>query len=92
MLTLFAVVACTQTDEVEIRQIVFNVEGMYCAGCVGAITNEIQRIDGVSNVSVSLEDSLVVFNVPSNKMPSDESLRKTIEDLGYIVHFKEDTE
>jgi copper chaperone len=92
LLTAFGLIACSSAEEHDIRQVVFTVEGMYCEGCVGAVTNEIQRIDGATNISVTLDDSLVVFSVPSNKMPSDEALRKAIEDLGYIVHLNTDSE
>jgi copper chaperone CopZ len=92
IISVLLVAACSNSEEPETRQIVFNVEGMYCAGCVGAITNEIQRIDGASNISVTLDDSLVVFDIPSNKIPDQQTLRKAIEDLGYIVHFKSEVE
>ena len=40
-----------------------------------------------SGVQVTLADSTVVFQVREDQEPSQDQIRKTIEDLGYKVHF-----
>jgi copper chaperone CopZ len=79
--------ACTAQNHGEERQIIFHVEGMFCESCVGAVTNEIERMNGTSNVNVTLEDSTVVFTIPANRVPDRETIRESIERLGYTVHF-----
>jgi copper chaperone CopZ len=37
----------------------FHVDGMTCAHCTNAVTEEVHRIDGVSDVAVDLEHHLV---------------------------------
>lgn len=84
--------ACGSQSEPEKREVVFTVGGMYCESCVSAVTNEMNRIDGVSDVNVTLTDSTVVFSAPDNKMPDQERIKRSIEALGYTVHFSNDTE
>lgn len=37
------------------------VEGMKCMGCVAAVKNELEGIDGVEGVSVDLDSGLAVI-------------------------------
>lgn len=87
LLATLLIGACASENEQSVREVVFHVEGMYCESCVGAVTNEMNRMDGVQNVQVTLADSTVVFRVPENREPSHDEIRKAIEDLGYKVHF-----
>lgn len=89
---LLFIVACSERPVEEQREVIFHVEGMFCESCVGAVNNEINRMSGVSNVTVTLEDSTVTFTAPANRIPDRELIRKSIEDLGYIVHFDLNTE
>ncbi|MCC5925244.1 MAG: heavy-metal-associated domain-containing protein [Bacteroidetes bacterium] len=86
-LLIIVLMGCSNKESTEEREVVFHVEGMFCESCVGAVTNEMRRINGVSNISVSLEDSSVVFTVPSNRVPDRSHIRESIENLGYKVHF-----
>ena len=47
------------------QTIEFNITGMTCDHCVNAVTNAVKEIDGVSDVSVSLEakSAVVTGNV-----------------------------
>ena len=41
---------------------VVGIDGMTCSGCSGAVENVIRKIDGVSNVVVSLEPGQAVVH------------------------------
>ncbi|MCA9832126.1 MAG: copper ion binding protein [Dehalococcoidia bacterium] len=42
------------------QTIEFNVTGMTCDHCVNAVTNAVKELEGVSDVSVSLENKSAV--------------------------------
>jgi copper chaperone len=86
VLSLFA--ACTGEPELPVEEIRFHVSGMYCDGCVKAVTVELERLDGLSDVQVSLEDSSVVFKAPQNKIPTNQQLSELMEELGYTAIFE----
>lgn len=58
------------------------VNGMMCMHCVKSVTDALNAMDGVSDVSVTLETKMVSFSAdPSLK----EKIVETIEDLGFEV-------
>lgn len=86
LLALLFVLGCSpEAPDVQKREISFHVAGMYCAGCVAAITDKMQKLDGAEDVRVTLEDSLVVASFPENKIPSQEELSTLLEELGYTL-------
>lgn len=53
---------------------VIKIKGMSCAHCVASVTEALNRIDGVTNVKVSLEKAEATY---TETKPVD---RKTIKD------------
>lgn len=75
---------CTQNEpDLPVEEVSFHVAGMYCDGCVKSISDKMKKIDGATDVRVTLKDSLVVFNIPKNKIPADNELAEMLEELGY---------
>ncbi len=89
--SFFLFLSCTseKQPEPELQEVSFHVSGMYCDGCVKAITVELQRIEGLSGVKVTLKDSLVVFNAAEENIPSKEKLSALMEELGYEAIFED---
>ena len=60
------------------------VEGMTCGGCVANVTKLLKAVDGVEQVTVTLQpgEAKVTFD-PARTGPA--VLRSTIEDAGYDV-------
>jgi copper chaperone len=58
------------------------VKGMTCGGCVASVERVLRGLDGVGEVSVSLEngEAEVKFDLERVK---PEALRSAIEDAGY---------
>jgi copper chaperone CopZ len=84
LLSFFVAFSCTkEIEEVPVQEVSFNVVGMYCDGCVKAIGDRMKKIDGATDVKVTLRDSLVVFNIPQNKVPTSEELSAMLVELGY---------
>ena len=66
------------------EQVVINVEGMTCGGCVQSVTKAIQRLDGVEQANVSLEGMIasVIFD---RSKTSEDKIKQAVRDAGYDV-------
>lgn len=67
-------------------ELLFNVEGMMCAGCENRVKTALGEIDGVDEVVANHENGTVL--VKMNKEVSKEDIAEVIENLGFDV--KED--
>ena len=67
-------------------ELVFNVEGMMCAGCENRVKSALEEIEGVAEVIANHENGTVV--VKMNKALKREEIAEIIENLGFDV--KED--
>ncbi|MBN1882570.1 MAG: heavy-metal-associated domain-containing protein [Deltaproteobacteria bacterium] len=57
------------------------IKGMSCQHCVKAVTGALTNIDGIKNISVSLQNGEAVFDEVG---PVDyDEVRRNIEDAGY---------
>jgi copper chaperone CopZ len=64
----------------------YGVTGMTCAHCVAAVTNEIGRIAGVSNVAIDLVvGGTSRVTVTSAEPLPMESVRDAIDEAGYTL-------
>jgi copper chaperone len=61
----------------------FNVVGMTCGHCVGAVTSEVSKIDGVTKVDVDLASGAVT--VESDRPVDPNALVAAIDEAGYTV-------
>ncbi|MFV2195137.1 heavy-metal-associated domain-containing protein [Nocardiopsis sp. LOL_012] len=62
---------------------VYDVEGMSCGHCVGAVTEEVTAVPGVTGVEVDLETGRVT--VTSDGPVDADSVRSAIDEAGYGV-------
>ena len=58
------------------------IEGMHCMNCVAAVKRELEAIEGVTKVDVSLEEAQAIVEVEN---VADETLQEAIEDIGFDV-------
>ena len=61
---------------------VINIKGMTCMGCVKSVKNVLERIPGVSNADVSLENAQVTIQHDDAITGSDQ-LKQAIKDAGF---------
>lgn len=59
------------------------VQGMSCNHCVMAVTKALNKIDGISDVTVDLEKGEATFN--RTELVSMDQVKKQIEEEGYTV-------
>ncbi|WAH37629.1 heavy-metal-associated domain-containing protein [Alicyclobacillus dauci] len=60
------------------------IQGMSCSGCVNAVTNALESVDGVQKVDVSLDknEAQVIYD---EHVVTLDALRSAVEDAGYDV-------
>ena len=59
----------------------FTVTGMTCAHCVASVTEEVQEIEGVTDVTVDLASG--ALRVSSEQPLSDADVKAAVEEAGY---------
>ena len=63
-----------------------NISGMTCGHCVASVTEELEAIDGVDNVSVDLNAGGVsTAVVTSSRTLSPVELGEAVAEAGYLV-------
>ena len=58
------------------------IDGMHCPNCVAAVKRELEALEGVSKVDVSLEEAQAIVEAEG---VSDDALQAAIEDIGFDV-------
>ena len=61
----------------------YTVTGMTCGHCVRAVTEEMTKIPGVTDVAVDLESGRV--RVTSTAPLDEDAVREAVEEAGYEV-------
>lgn len=59
----------------------YTVKGMTCGHCVNAVTGELSRLDGVSDVHVDLGTGAVA--VTSDRPLAADDVRAAVDEAGY---------
>jgi len=59
----------------------FGVTGMTCGHCVRSVKGELGKIDGVTDVTVDLENGIV--NVTSSNELDSDAIEAAIDEAGY---------
>jgi len=61
---------------------IYKVEGMTCAHCVAAVTEEVSRIPGAAHVEVDLDSGRLA--VSGEEIATDE-VKAAVEEAGYSL-------
>ncbi len=65
------------------KETILIVNGMMCGGCENRVKNAIKNIEGVENVTADHNTGKVT--VISNNQVSKETIKETLQDIGYEV-------
>lgn len=60
-----------------------NVENIKCGGCASTIVNKLSEIEGISDVTVDVEDGKVMFHFDPLKPEIEEQVKERLAKLGY---------
>lgn len=61
----------------------YTVKGMTCGHCVAAVSEEVGRIDGVTDVAVDLASGVVTVSSTTGLV--DAAVRGAVDEAGYEV-------
>ena len=61
----------------------YTVKGMTCGHCVSAVSTEVGRLDGVTDVQVDLASGLVT--VTSTAPLEETAVREAVDEAGYEI-------
>jgi copper chaperone len=61
----------------------YTVTGMTCAHCVGAVSEEVGRLDGVRDVQIDLASGAVT--VTSDRALDLDAVRAAVDEAGYAL-------
>ena len=64
-------------------QLTMSISGMTCGHCVSSVTEEVAKLDGVTNVDVDLATGRVT--VDSDQPLEDEAFAAAVDEAGYQV-------
>ena len=67
------------------KKVKIEIEGMTCASCAGHVEKELNKIEGVSNISVNPVVGKAFLE--ADEKVTEEQLRKAVKEAGYV--FKE---
>lgn len=62
---------------------ILEIDGMTCAHCAARVKKELEKIEGVEAVEVSVEEKKAVVSL--NTAVTEEELKAAIEEAGYKV-------
>lgn len=63
-----------------------NISGMDCSHCVASVTEELQELDGVQEVTVELnKDGISVATITSASGLDPEAIGEAVAEAGYLV-------
>jgi Cu+-exporting ATPase len=72
------------SDSLKYQRIILPIQGMSCASCVSRIQTNLSKLEGISSASVNLATELATIAFDDSTI-SIESIKKSIEDIGYQV-------
>jgi copper chaperone CopZ len=65
------------------------IQNLKCGGCANTINKKLESLDGITEITIELEDSSVTFTHPSKK--EFETVHKALSKLGYPIEGDENT-
>ncbi len=75
---VFAQSPSSSGDTVTVR-----VDGLSCPFCALGLEKNLKKIDGVTDVSIKLEEGTATLEVKEGANPSDEEITKRVKDAGF---------
>ena len=69
------------------QSMTFDIHGMTCGGCVGSVKRALQKVDGVSDVDVSLNPGQATVNADVS-LGSAAQILAAITKLGYQANLR----
>lgn len=66
------------------QSIQIKINGMICMGCVNSVKTVLEKISGVNDADVSLEQALAIIQYDAEKTSTDQ-FKQAIQDAGFEI-------
>lgn len=76
--------AIVVVEQNNVKQVEFIIKGMTCTGCEGHVTHEVEKLEGIIEITVSYENGNAIVKFDKAKTSIDE-IEKAINSTGYEV-------
>lgn len=61
------------------------VDGLSCPFCAYGLEKNLKKVEGAKDVLINVEDGYTTFNVPKDKQPTEDELKKMVKDAGFTA-------
>ena len=72
------------------QTIIMNINGMTCQGCVSSVKNVLEKISGVNDADVSLENEQVTIQYDAEKTNVNQ-FKEEIMEAGFEINISKET-
>lgn len=69
----------------KISYVKVEIDGMACPFCAYGLEKKLNKLQGIEDLYIELQEGSATFNIPSTKTPSEERLTKIVADAGFKV-------
>lgn len=69
----------------QVTRVLYQVEGMHCAGCKGLLEAELMKVPGVRSATVSYESRTAMVVMGAGHQPSDDVVAQVGEEIGFTI-------
>jgi copper chaperone CopZ len=78
-------------SEADVEHVIFNVEGMTCAGCEASVKNELGKLDGIIESEVSYDSGTATISYLRTKL-TEKELQDAINKTGFTANLQQEQE
>lgn len=68
-----------------VTYIKIQVDGLSCPFCAYGLEKNLKKLKGAKDVFISVEGGYTTFNVPKDKQPTEDELKKIVKDAGFTA-------
>jgi len=61
------------------------VDGLACPFCAYGLEKKMKKLKGLENLTIDLNNGFITFEVPSEKILSENLLKKIIKEAGFVA-------
>lgn len=79
---LFSQNTPNQTNRTFIK---IEVKGLACPYCAYGLEKDLKKVEGIDFIEIELKEGLVYTSVPTDLKPTEEKLKKVVEDSGFTA-------
>ncbi len=72
-------------EATDLTYIKIQVDGLSCPFCAYGLEKNLKKLKGAKDVFISVEYGYTTFNVPKDKQPTEDELKKIVKNANFTV-------